>query len=675
MRQTLSELRRRHVFRVAAWYAAAAWLLIQVASTVFPQFDLPAWAVKAVIVAALIGFPAAMALAWTFDLSASGVQRTTSVAVPPAPTVAAWRAPSLWIALATGALLAFGAQQAWQRIVRPAGNERPGIAVLPFDTLGDAANTALAGGMHEAVLNELSALRGLRVIARTSVLRYPATTPDVTEIGRALDVPYVLEGSVQRDGGRLRVHAQLIDAATNEHVWSETYDREAGDIFGVQTRLARDIARRLQVTLLPGDDARSALPPTEDAAAYEIYLAALDQLSRSRVSVDAVDSARTRSSLLEARTLLDDALRRDPDFALAHAALAHANIALWFWFRDDPIAQGTREASLAQAMEALRLQPSLPEGHRELGRYYYWGHFDYSNAATALETARRGLPNDAETTGLLGLIRRRQGRMGEADALFRDAAALQPNDLEVRLKVPRHELNTFNFDAARIAAHKVLEDFPAERRAEGLLAELEFCRTSESAPLAAQLKRGYGSESQDSLMRVVIATMDGHLREIEPWAREQVTLASPDEYLSQLRLADLLRRTGRQGEAAALVQGRIASMEADRSPSWSAGGAQQDLMALYMVAGRPADAVRIAHALVEANPVSRDPLGGGEMLYWAAVAHAEAGQAPEALEFLRQYAAQPFGLCAAWLRRDPSLAPLRERPEFERIIAPHDWRG
>ena len=665
----ITEMRRRRVFRVAAWYAAAAWLIIQVTSTVIPQFDLPVWAVRAVIVAAVLGFPAAIILAWIFDLTAKGLERTP-VAVAAAP-VAAWSSPSLWIALATGALLTFGAQQAWQHVVRPATGGQPGIAVLPFDTLGVAANTAFAGGMHEAVLNELAALSGLRVIARTSVLRYATAPPDLRDVGRALNVEYVLEGSVQRDGQRLRVHAQLIDAGTNEHLWSESYDREATDIFGVQTRLASDIARRLQVTLLPGEDARSDAPPTQDAAAYEEYLAALDLLSQAN---SLRDDAELQTTLVKAPSLLESALRRDAEFALAHAALARALITMWFYLRDDPVAAGAREASLQEALAALKLQPSLPEAHRELGRYYYWGHFDYPNAAKSLEVARRGLPNDGETARVLGWIRRRQGRMDDAAELFKSAAEIQPNDLDVRLQVPRHYLLTFHFSEARDAARQVLGDFPGDRQVESLLAELEFCRTSDTAPLAAQLARGYGSEFENTRMRFLVFHMDGRLRELEPWAREQFAHKGPDDFLARVRLADVLRRTGRSAEAAQLVAEPLSSLEQQVAHEAEPGELDFQLMALYAVAGRSAAAAQTAQKLVNANPVSRDPLGGAEMLLWATVFYAEDGQTDNSLRFLRQYVAQPVGKCAAWIRRDPSLDSLRESPEFEKIIAPHDWR-
>ena len=183
----VTELRRRQVFRAAAWYAAAAWVAIQVASTIVPQFGLPDWSVRAVIVAAVFGLPVALALAWLFDLSALGLRREVTAPRDPsdgsavaAPALAAplWRIPSFWIALALGAVLAASAQQAWQRLIRPAFGERPGLAVLPFANLSpDPENAYFADGLHEEILATLARAGGLRVISRTSVQAYRDTQP------------------------------------------------------------------------------------------------------------------------------------------------------------------------------------------------------------------------------------------------------------------------------------------------------------------------------------------------------------------------------------------------------------------------------------------------------------------------------------------------------------------
>ena len=205
---------------------------MEVADTVFPRFGLPDWSVRAVIVGAALGFPVALALAWSFDLSALGIRRETGAV--PAPAVALlqrgyalWRIPSLWIALAAGIGLTISAQQAWQRLVRPAFGERPGLAVLPFANLSpDPANAYVADGLHEEILATLARAGGLRVISRTSVQEYRDTKRNLREIAEALDVSLILEGSVRRDGDDLRLSLQLIDGRTDEHLWAETYDRK-----------------------------------------------------------------------------------------------------------------------------------------------------------------------------------------------------------------------------------------------------------------------------------------------------------------------------------------------------------------------------------------------------------------------------------------------------------------
>ena len=213
----VSELRRRQVFRTAAWYGGLAWLAVEVADTVFPRFGLPDWSVRAVIVGAALGLPLALALAWSFDLSALGIRRETGVV--PAPSDRAgfpsarsaaplWRIPSFWIALAIAVGLTVSAQQAWQRLIRPAFGERPGLAVLPFANLSpDPENAYFADGLHEEILAALARAGGLRVISRTSVQEYRDPKRNLREIADALDVSLILEGSVRASRRRRAAHA------------------------------------------------------------------------------------------------------------------------------------------------------------------------------------------------------------------------------------------------------------------------------------------------------------------------------------------------------------------------------------------------------------------------------------------------------------------------------------
>ncbi|MGH8033838.1 MAG: tetratricopeptide repeat protein, partial [Lysobacterales bacterium] len=470
----IDELRRRHVFRTIAWYAAAAWGLIQVASTIAPEFNFPDWVVRAVIIVSVAGFPVALLLAWAFDITRTGVKLTAPAAEGQAVANPMHGLISLLLAVAAGVLLGVGAVTGWQALDAPPS--KPGIAVLAFDVLGQESNESLAGGLHEAVLGELAHISGLRVISRTSVLRLSVDRPDIRDIGRILDVPYVLEGSVQREGDQLRVHAQLIDAATDAHVWSQTYDRPATDLFGMQTALARDIALRLRVSLLPAEVARAGTPPTVVPAAYEWYLKGLADFGRFDQN-----QPNALALLRSAIASVDKALVLDPAFALAYAERARMDLQLWWWYRDfEADAARAAERALLAVTEAMRLDPDLGEAHRALGLYFYWVHLDYDRANRELTQARALLPNDSISAWILGLVRRRQNRFDEAIDLFREAYHLNPADTTARWTYEVSLVKAGQYARAEVEIADILLRFPEDVDQNLALAWMQFCRTGEA---------------------------------------------------------------------------------------------------------------------------------------------------------------------------------------------------
>jgi TolB-like protein len=421
----VSELRRRQVFRTAAWYGGLAWLAVEVADTVFPRFGLPDWLVRAVIVGAALGLPLALALAWSFDLSALGIRRETGVV--PAPSdragfpsarsaVPLWSIPSFWIALAIAVGLTVSAQQAWQRLIRPAFGERPGIAVLPFANLSpDPANAYFADGLHEEILATLARVSGLRVISRTSVVKYRDSELQLPEIAKALDVPLILEGSVRREGDDLRLTLQLIDGRTDTHLWAETYDRKFENALHLQRAVAEQIVAAIgtQLTLAEGQRIERSAPTDPEAYAY--YLQALAGWSHLA----------TLPELRVVEGLLTRALELDPDFGLGHAL--RAKVRVWIaTTTEGPHTKADAQGARLDIERALELEPELPEG---LAARAYYTTYVERNAAGAIPDLNRALtlaPNDADTHGIAGLTARRLGRFDDAISHFREAARLMP---------------------------------------------------------------------------------------------------------------------------------------------------------------------------------------------------------------------------------------------------------
>src|SRR2546427_2208313 len=408
-----AELQRRKVYRVAAAYIIAAGFIIQIGSAIFPAWELPNWTLRLVVVLLLVGFPVALILAWAYDVTPQGIQVTAKV-----PGVH-WRRNIITL-LAAG--LAVSAVAGFFLFPRASGrNVEKSIAVLPFQSLSDEKENAyFADGMQDDILTNLSKIGDLKVISRMSVMSYRGdAVRNAREIGKALGVATLLEGSVRRAGNRVRVNVQLINANNDEHIWAEDYDRDLTDVFAIQTDLAQKIASALQAKLSPTEKARLDNRPTQNPDAYLLFAQAHDYATRMDIF---------RDTTLKAEPLFEQAIKLDPNFALAFAGLSL--VESWIYHSFDPT-PSRREKARRNADEALRLQPDLPEGHLALGFSYYYGDRDYERALAEFDIARRALPNESEAYFAIGAIQRRQGKWAESTANLEKAATLDPKNTSV----------------------------------------------------------------------------------------------------------------------------------------------------------------------------------------------------------------------------------------------------
>src|SRR6266705_1227532 len=351
------EVKRRKVYSVAVAYVIAAGGIIQLSSAAFPAWELPNWSLRLVIVLLLIGFPIALILAWAFDITSQGVRATPAPAAP-----GSHLQRNVLMLVATGIIISAAA--GFFLLPRAAAHKvDKSIAVLPFENLSDEKENAyFADGVQDDILTNLSKIGDLKVISRTSVMSYRGNgTRNAREVGKALGVATLLEGSVRRAGNRVRVSVQLINANNDEHIWAEDYDRDLTDVFAIQTDLARKIASALQAKLSPNENARLDRQPTKDSDAYLLYVQAHDYANRKD---------RFRETSLKAEELFEQAIKLDPNFALAFAGLSM--VQSWLYHEAEPT-PARREKARLNANEALRLQPDLPEGHLALGFSYYYG--------------------------------------------------------------------------------------------------------------------------------------------------------------------------------------------------------------------------------------------------------------------------------------------------------------
>ncbi|TDJ11424.1 MAG: hypothetical protein E2O64_03495 [Gammaproteobacteria bacterium] len=383
------ELRRRKVIRVAIVYAFVAWLLIEVASVVFPELLLPDWTVRLVIALAIIGFPIALVMAWAIELTPDGIKGDSGVSEQAAAVIATKSA------------------------AESEDDQRRSIAVLPFLNLSnDPENEYFSDGMAEELLNLLCKLPQLTVASRTSSFCFKGKDVDLGTVAEELGVDVILEGSVRRSGDRVRITAQLIDGKSDRHLWLETYDRELKDIFAVQDEIAHHIVEALKIKLTPTQQRsiqKQAM--TGDMAAYDFYL-------RGRYFFYRGDGN-------HARQMFERAIERDPEFALGWAGAADSFVLLCMWGDKTP---ENLQAADECSRKALLLAPDLAETHASRG-YALAMKGEYATAENEYQSAIKLDPQLFETYYYYGRTCCAQGKFREAADMFAKAAAIRPDDV------------------------------------------------------------------------------------------------------------------------------------------------------------------------------------------------------------------------------------------------------
>src|SRR5437870_422595 len=397
------ELKRRNVYKVAVAYAIAGWALAQGIAQVFPVFDVPNWVVRLIVVLIVIGFPIALIFAWAFEITPEGLKRSEEADAMPSsarPTNRTWIYIVVVGAAISLALFFLGRYTAGTRTT-PSGDKKS-IAVLPFASLSENKNDAyFADGVQDQILTNLAKVSDLKVISHTSVRQYKTGAErTMSEIGRQLGFAYIMEGSVQRARVRIRIIGQLIDARTDRHIWAETYDRTAADLFAIQSELAQSIVTQLKAKLSPQQKAEIEERPTQDLDAFELYV-------QAKAIVDSyVNATDVLAALLQALKSLGDAIQRDPNFVSAYCYVALANDLLYFFDLDatpEPITLADNAVN-----NALRLRPDSAEAHFALADYLFRCQRDYDRAQEELAIARPGLPNNTPFLILSGYINRRR---------------------------------------------------------------------------------------------------------------------------------------------------------------------------------------------------------------------------------------------------------------------------
>ena len=650
------ELQRRKVYRVAAAYIIAAGFIIQIASAVFPAWDLPNWTLRLVVVLLLIGFPIALILAWAYDVTAQGIQAT--------PTPAGiHRRRNLALLVAAGVIVSLAA--GFFLLPRASVHKiDKSIAVLPFQNLSDEKENAyFADGMQDDILTNLSKIGDLKVISRVSVMSYREGARNAREIGKALGVATLLEGSVRRVGNRVRVNVQLINADNDEHIWAEDYDRDLTDVFAIQTDLAQKITSALRAKLSPNEKARLDRRPTQNPDAYLLFVQAQNYANQTDMF---------RDSTLKAEPLFEQAIKLDPNFALAFAGLSW--VESWTFHSFEPTA-ARREKARLNADEALRLQPDLPEGHLALGFSYYYGDRDFERALAEFEIAKRGLPNDAQAYMAIGAIQRRQGKWAESTANLEKSASLDPKNANNLINLAFNYMATRNFETGDKTLDRIIAVAPQSIQAHGLKALLAMNWKGDLSVAEKQFSWIAPENDPDGVMTwartgflILRRNYAEALQVVQRFRGETLAAANSAPVPKTFFEGTCYKLQGDEAKAKeAFERARVVSEQLIReAPDDAPRQAQHGLILAAL--GRKDEAIAQGKRAMELLPESQDAFDGPQITGALAEIYAWTGETDKALQLIDHLLQIPNGLTVPVLKIDPAWDSLRKDPRFQALI-------
>jgi TolB-like protein/tRNA A-37 threonylcarbamoyl transferase component Bud32/Flp pilus assembly protein TadD len=545
-----------------------------------------------------------------------------------------------------------------------------GIAVLPFESLSsDKENAFFADGVYDGVSTKLAKVANLKVISHNSVAKYRGAR-NTQEIGRALNVAYVLEGSVRREAGRIHLNAQLIDTRTDAHVWAQEYDRDLNDVFTLQSEIAQKIADQLGAEVSSVAKAAIAEPPTTDLVAYDAYLRGKDLINGISFST------RAKEDLMQAVQLLDQAVARDPLFFDAYCQLVGGHDRMYFLgFDHTDVRLKLSEAAL---QSVRRLRPDSGETHLALAQHLYWAFQDYDRAKEELVAARHTLPNESRIPLLSGYIDRRQGHWEKSLEEMKQALDLDPRNFSIlqQISVTYQALHRYKEMAATLDSALVIAPKDVPSRIQRAWVDLEW--RADPKPLHTTID-SILAEDPDAAPVLVNHWLDLALRERDPSAAERALGAMPvggggcydDNIPFPNSWCEGLVARFRGDETAARAAFTSARKELEQivrgQPDYAAA-----LCALGVVdaaLGNRENAVREGKRAVELMPVSKNAIDGAMVIHYLAAIYAWTGDKDRAMEQLSETAKLPgSSLSYGRLRLNPLWEPLRGDPRFEAIV-------
>jgi TolB-like protein/Tfp pilus assembly protein PilF len=672
------ELRSKRIYRIAGGYVVSAWLVLQVASVIAPSLGLPAWTLRALLGILLLGFSVALFAGWHLDVRAAKATK-----LPVNFHLMVW--PTITLFLLGGVILVltvwFNADRGERTTpvgvkLSPASQS---IAVLPFESLSEnKSDTYFADGVQDEILSDLAKVSELKVISRTSVMTYrPGSNRDLRSIAEALSVAYVVEGTVRRNNNRVRITTELIDARTDETLWSESYDRDLTDIFAIQSEIAQTVASKLRAQLSPEERKDIEERPTNNLEAYDLYLQAKKLIAResSLLVLPGVEPETFSKGI----KLLEEATQKDPKFALAYCMIARAHDFLYSDLLDHTPER--RALGDAAVNEALSLRPDLPAVHLAAAFHLYAGYRDFERARLQTAIAARDLSNDADLLELTAMIDRKQGRWDKSTANLERAASFDPRNFELLASlVTNYNCLRRYRDAERIY-NLLIEYEPDQPLFKTMKADVEFNEKADVKRARAAydaLPPSMNDDAWITIQRIFYASCD------RDWtAAKEIFDKSPDEEISftgvivPRRCTELFMK---------FVQGNRPTMEEfgpTREQLYRKVEADPTNPLLLSVLaqvdaalGRKEEAIQEARRAVEMRPISEDAEDGALLVWNLASIYAWADETDMAFEQIDILRKTPNSfICYGDLKSDPGWDPLRKDPRFDKLLAelaPHN---
>jgi len=684
-----AELKRRNVYKVAVAYAIVGWLSIQIATQVFPFLEIPNWVVRLVIAAVAIGFPIALVIAWAFELTPEGIKRAEDVdpaASARQPRKHAWIFVVAIAAAISAALFFLGrytaGNNATPRLSEAAtGSSIPqkSIAVLPFENLSDDKGAAyFADGIQDEILTKLASIADLKVISRTSTAKYKSKPEDLRTVSQQLGVATVLEGSVQKAADKVRVNVQLIDARADSHLWAKTYDRDMKDVFAIQSEVAQEIADSLQAKLSPAEASTLATAPTKDTAAYDLFL-------KGEFEERLADSSLEAESFDRAAGWYQQAIARDPNFALAMARLVQNRIQR-HWFIEQ-----MSEAELAQlrsmAEEAVALAPNLAQVHVALGQFYYHGHRQYEQALAEFERALQLQPNASTALEYSGYVHRRQGQWERCLDELKRALEQDPRNASIAANFANTYLPLRMWKEAERTARHALEIDP--QAADGMRTLLGCIVNGSGDIIEAQRVLATFPAENKILVNSNFGDVRGMVGDrayvfvlardfqaaLKIWEAGGKTAVDERRRLSarvaiRVLAGDLIGAQAEAEKARQLLEERLREQPNDIS-------SMTQLSWIYLALKRDGDATKLAHQAANLLPPKKDVVVGNILLAGLAEIEARTGATADAIALLRRLLLVPAGgsVSIARLKIDPVWDPIRNDPGFQQLLTVNEHVG